>query len=553
MKNIRLTVVIIVMMLGFVSVKEIASDADIVTVSAAQAAISTKSATLYEGGTLALSLGNATGEIKWSSSDKTVAKVDQTGTVTAVKAGSAKIKAKNQGKTYTCKITVKKAGLSKTSVSVAAGESYTLKVKGTSIKSCSSSDKKVAKVTKTGKITAVNKGSCTIRVKCANGKTYKCKVSVKVLDPAELYKRCSVSVVEINTDISTGTGFYIEDNVIVTNYHVIDGAAGISAYDYNNDSVNILKIIGYDSAIDIALLETEKAGVPLKRNSHGITIGEKTYVIGSSYGLTSTFTDGMVTADRIDGNEEYIQTNTAISSGNSGGPLLNEYGEVMGIVTFAIQDHDAVTQNLNFAIEISRTADIYTDSPMTLDEFCSMSENYNPVTPVLRYLEENGTRLEEGMGADAAVTHSLYDSFEQDGETLDFRIYYSEQYPDFVDFGLQSYGISFLLYPEDLSYKVYCTEIEIFDPTDPEAYYYVLAEFKAASFTSDRVRFLNWKVYDSDFSPVYDPVITSELKGLFYSGTNLMLTFAEKNFEEITYGRLSVTDIGFSDWDINKV
>lgn len=263
--------------------------------------------------------------------------------------------------------------LNRKKATIYAGESFTLKVKGATAKTFQSSNSKIAKVTKKGKVTGVAAGTCKIKVTCENGMSYKCTVTVKGYEADEIYEKFLKSVVEINTDYSIGSGFYIDKNTIITNYHVVDNAQKITAILSDGTQTEVTSVLGYDAELDIAILKVKKSGTPLVRNTHGVKTGEKTYVIGSSYGLTSTLSNGIVTtASRKDGGVNYIQTNTAISSGNSGGPLLNQYGEVMGIISMSVQDLDAVTQNLNFAIEISQIDKVDTSKPMTTKEFCSM-------------------------------------------------------------------------------------------------------------------------------------------------------------------------------------
>ncbi len=142
-------------------------------------ALSKTTAILVKGQTLKLTLTNASGKVTWSSSDKTVASVSTTGKVTARKKGTAIITAKNGGKKYTCEITVETPKLNKTTLTIAEGKTYRLKLSGTiqTVK-WSSSDRAVAKVgSTTGKVSAVKAGECTITAKIGK-KKYSCRVEV---------------------------------------------------------------------------------------------------------------------------------------------------------------------------------------------------------------------------------------------------------------------------------------------------------------------------------------------------------------------------------------
>ncbi len=284
--------------------------------------------------------------------------------------------------------------ISSTKENVEAGDSFAITTIGTVAKSYTSSDKSVAKVDANGKVTAVGNGRAVISVKCKNGKTYKCTVTVgkanddaekptekpeekpvetpaeekgeKALSSQEVYQKCFASVVEIQTDVAIGSGFFIDSSTIVTNYHVIEDAKSIYYIDSNGSMYSVETIKGYDENLDIALLKATLNGTPLAKNSHGISTGEVVYTLGSSKGLTDTFANGIVTNEnRVLDGVRYIQTNAAISPGNSGGPLLNSYGEVMGINTLTHKDG----QNLNFAINIEEVGKVSTSNPISVNEF----------------------------------------------------------------------------------------------------------------------------------------------------------------------------------------
>jgi uncharacterized protein YjdB len=132
---------------------------------------------------------DTTDTLKWSSSDSKIVKVDQTGKITAIKKGTATITVRTtSGKTATCKVTVNvpatKVTLNVTKKTLNKGKTYTLKATvtpkdSTDTLTWSSSNPKVVKVSKKGKITAVKKGTATITVKTTSGKKATCKVTVK--------------------------------------------------------------------------------------------------------------------------------------------------------------------------------------------------------------------------------------------------------------------------------------------------------------------------------------------------------------------------------------
>ena len=159
------------------------------------------------------------------------------------------------------------------------------------------------------------------------------------------------SVVTIRTDVSQGTGFIItEGGYIVTNAHVMAGAKAATIITYNEEQ-HIVKLIGQDSTMDIALLKIDGEYDELElADSDDVQIGEKVIAIGNPLGLQFSVTEGIVSAvDRpgANGIEAYIQTDAALNPGNSGGPLINKEGEAIGINNFKVGGGES----LGFALE----------------------------------------------------------------------------------------------------------------------------------------------------------------------------------------------------------
>lgn len=138
-----------------------------------------KNVTIYVGNSTTLKVAGKSKGVTWSSSKPTIAAVGKKGKVTGKKAGTAKITAKIGKKSYKCKVKVKKAALSKQSVTLNYGKTTTIKLNGGKIKSVKSSNTSVATITKKGKITAKKVGQAKITVTSTKGKKYTCKVTVK--------------------------------------------------------------------------------------------------------------------------------------------------------------------------------------------------------------------------------------------------------------------------------------------------------------------------------------------------------------------------------------
>ena len=143
---------------------------------------------------------------------------------------------------------------------------------------------------------------------------------------------------------SLGSGFVIDsEGLIATNNHVIDGADEIIINFHDGSKLKVDKVIGRDTKTDIALLKvTPKKplkAVPLG-NSAKMQVGDWVLAIGNPFGLGGSVTLGIISAKQRDINsgpyDDYLQTDAAINKGNSGGPLFNMDGEVIGINTAII-------------------------------------------------------------------------------------------------------------------------------------------------------------------------------------------------------------------------
>ena len=198
----------------------------------------------------------------------------------------------------------------------------------------------------------------------------------KDLSPVEVYEMTVYSVVGIKTEAtvnvfgqeavsaSAGTGFILtEDGYVITNCHVVDGADTIEVKLFNEESYKA-ELVGKDSAYDIAVLKIEAEGLsPVTvGDSDALKVGEEVAVIGNPLGeLTFTMTTGILSAlDReinTDGNpQNMLQTNAAINSGNSGGPLFDMNGNVIGVTSAKFSgtsSSGATIEGLGFAIPIN--------------------------------------------------------------------------------------------------------------------------------------------------------------------------------------------------------
>lgn len=216
---------------------------------------------------------------------------------------------------------------------------------------------------------------------------------VSILEDKESLADITASVLKIECyDIfgevyATGSGFVaFGSDFIVTNYHVIeDHPYAIKALAENGSSFTINTIYVYNEEMDIAILKTaESTGLaPLPFAKKAAEKTDKVVAIGSPLGLMNTVSDGIVSGFTQIGDESVIQFTASISSGSSGGVLLNEAGEVVG-VTFA---SFAAGQNLNVAIPIQYVDALYNQaSPanaVTVKQFFDLLDHLYPLPYIL--------------------------------------------------------------------------------------------------------------------------------------------------------------------------
>ena len=175
------------------------------------------------------------------------------------------------------------------------------------------------------------------------------------------------SVLTIRTSAGfQGTGFIIsDDGYLVTNAHVLADESGrlsslIQAIT-SDQKTRDADFIGFDSELDVALLKISGSYDSLKLgNSNNVQTGGKVIAIGNPLGLQFSVSEGIVSAVQRQGINEinaYIQTDAALNPGNSGGPLINKQGEVIGINNFKISGGES----LGFALESNYIIDSVND------------------------------------------------------------------------------------------------------------------------------------------------------------------------------------------------
>ena len=214
----------------------------------------------------------------------------------------------------------------------------------------------------------------------------------QTLTAEQIYKKVSDAVVVIhaydyNDELATqGSGVIINDEgYVVTNYHVLAGNERIEVL-HNKEILPFLDIIGIDVERDILIIKIENNKIPAMKigDSKTLNIGEKVYAIGSPMGFENTISEGIISGlrnyDEFGGN--FIQITASISPGSSGGAVVNDKGELIGISTLSVMEG----QNLNFAIPIDDVLkveirsyikdDIYKDYELFFKGFDAFKKGY---------------------------------------------------------------------------------------------------------------------------------------------------------------------------------
>ena len=190
----------------------------------------------------------------------------------------------------------------------------------------------------------------------------------------ELYERCIPSVVGITAMVPDGSGYFwgtgiilTDDGYIVTNTHILDGTDSVTVTLWDDRELEA-KLVGADNVSDLAVLKVEAKGLtPAEFCGTAVSVGDAVAALGNPLGeeLRGTLTDGIISAINRDVSYNshsmtLLQTNAAINEGNSGGPLLNMYGQVVGITNMKMMGTSAYSaiEGIGFAIPTSTIQEV---------------------------------------------------------------------------------------------------------------------------------------------------------------------------------------------------
>jgi S1-C subfamily serine protease len=201
--------------------------------------------------------------------------------------------------------------------------------------------------------------------------SYKIEAIATISQPLtleQLVGRAIPSIVRIHTPTGRGSGFLLNSSgLIVTNQHVVGSAFKVKVNLYDGTLLNG-QVLRRDAVSDVALVKLEGnigdiSGLPIC-HTDAVRVGQSVVAIGSPLSLANTVTQGIVSGFRRTSSRNLIQTDTAVNPGNSGGPLLNRAGAVIGVVTEKIVSEGV--EGLGFALpigEVLQRLHVMVDSP----------------------------------------------------------------------------------------------------------------------------------------------------------------------------------------------
>lgn len=178
--------------------------------------------------------------------------------------------------------------------------------------------------------------------------------SSQTLSIEQIASRAIPSTVQIRTPVGRGTGFLLNSSgLLLTNQHVVGSSFAVQV-DFYDGSTRIGRVLRRDRRTDAALVRLEGETVPVSGlpicHTNAVRVGESVVAIGNPLSFSNTVTQGIISGIRPGKNRRLIQTDAAVNPGNSGGPLLNRQGTVVGIVTQKIASEGV--EGLSFALSI---------------------------------------------------------------------------------------------------------------------------------------------------------------------------------------------------------
>jgi hypothetical protein len=275
----------------------------------------------------------------------------------------------------------------------------------------------------------------------------------------EKYGKAVVMIASVNPDQETyslGSGFIVDsEGIIITNYHVIEGAYPIIIKLLNGDFYDNISVINADERRDLAILKIDGWDLPTVDlgNSNDAKIGEEVIVIGNPQGLQNTVANGIISAFRqSEGGFQYHQITAPVSKGSSGSPVFNNEGEVIGVISASIEDG----QNLNFYVPINYARARIRRGPATeLSKFYNQSKN-NQIGNLNPVKNADAKSFLSSLHEIIEKIYTAYDSF--------MMGVYETKKPHYIKFRPNQFAISPSIYYARESLQIALKRIENISP-----------------------------------------------------------------------------------------
>jgi S1-C subfamily serine protease len=237
-----------------------------------------------------------------------------------------------------------------------------------------------------------------------------------------------ISMDENYQPISIGSGFLIGKNgEIATNYHVIEGASSaIVKFVNKEEKYTVDNIVQTSIKYDLAIIQISTKTLPLSLGDDDLaSVGNRIYAIGNPEGLEGTVSEGIISGFRkVDENFRIMQITAPISPGSSGGPIINQNGQVIGIASSSI----IIGQNLNFAVPVNKLKEIiskpsknlpFNKTSLPVDKDYKMSQQAEDTNLVTAFNIGRVTRYSSG---EADISFSIKNDTRRDIKNIKILI-----------------------------------------------------------------------------------------------------------------------------------
>lgn len=242
-------------------------------------------------------------------------------------------------------------------------------------------------------------------------------LKVETLSSLEIAEHCTPAVFKITmfglngAEIGSGSGFFISnDGYALTNYHVVKNFPVMTATTWDGGIYEINTICDIDKELDIALIKVDGSNFKALTlgNSDKVKQGQDIFTIGSPRGYDNTISEGIVSSVNRDiEGVPYIQISAPISPGNSGGPLVNVQGEVVGINTLSVTH----AQNVNFSLPINFAKSLEVFSGLSFEDLLEYIY-YPSYNQIIDFGEFSNVRLLDWTKGEAGSLTLKYDAFD---------------------------------------------------------------------------------------------------------------------------------------------